>query len=177
MQYHRMGILVACFITSVGCFPPPQINENKHWAKKIGGGVSSVVEWTLKQEHHIAYGQGMGALVHLAFKSNTTEEQMYEAFRAIKDARSSGWRIRPATPEDVPYLAQPGYEAATFPVEYYFWSRFYDCWARVCLAFPNSLQLYNRLAPDRNAEGNPKEHFDFYMEYHIKGLKDDENNR
>ncbi len=158
-------IMVVSFVlSSNGCFPPWQINENKQWARKIGGGVPRVVEWTIQQENHIAYGQGMGALAHLAYKRSSTEEEIYEAFKAIKDKRESGWRIRAATTEEVPYL-RGSYDPESYNVDGYFWGRFYDTWARSCLAFENSQQTYERLRPSSGLESTANDRFEFFKSY------------
>lgn len=159
-----MTMLMSFLALSSGCFPPPQINENKQWARKIGGGVPGVVEWTLKQEHHIAYGQGMGALVHLAYKRSSTEEKMYEAFKTIKDKREAGWRIRAATTEEIPYLRR-SYDPKKYNVDGYFWGRFYDTWARSCLAFDNAELMYERLKPDKQSEAVASEEYEFNRLY------------
>jgi hypothetical protein len=161
-------MLLTFIIVAFGCFPPRQINENKQWARKIGGGVPGVVEWILKQEQHVAYADGMGALVYLAFKRSNTEEEMYNAFKLIKDARISGWRIRPATVEEVPYLAHSGYDQENYNVDAMFWGRFYITWARSCMAFDEPVEMYERLKPAENYDGMALKYYEREYEEYFK---------
>lgn len=138
-----MLIMVLTFvIVSTGCFPPRQIDEDKQHAKRIGGGFEGALKWTLRQETHLEFSDGMGALIYNAFEDRVSEEKAYRAFVQIYDKRKSGWRIEISLVTDRP---QSLFDHQN--VDHFFWSRFYDAWARICMRFDRPLDVYKRLKP------------------------------